>query len=167
MRVFTAPEVIETAGPEEASIFLAGSIEQGKAVEWQQQAIEHFKDLPGILLNPRRAVWDSSMVQDVSNPVFKEQVTWELDALESADVVFFYFQANTLSPITLMELGIVATWVGMADDPPYVVLVCEDGFWRAGNVQVLCERVGIRILPTLDRGLNHLTEVCARLACGH
>lgn len=167
MRVFTAPEKITFSLPDEAKIFLAGSIEQGKAVNWQQATVERFKDLPGVLFNPRREIWDASLTQDITNPVFKEQVTWELDALELADVVFFYFQADTLSPISLMELGIVATWVGMADDPPYVVLVCEDGFWRAGNIQVLCERAGIRILPTLERGLNHLAEVCARAACGH
>lgn len=168
MLLYTAPEKITSTGrADEPNIFLAGSIEQGKAVEWQQKMIGALSQFPVTVFNPRRASWDESMVQDISNPIFSEQVCWELDQLELSDIVFFYFQAGTLSPITLMELGIVATWVNMAKDPPYVVLVCEDGFWRAGNVQVLCERAGIRILPTLERGLNHLCEVCARNACGH
>lgn len=167
MQLFTAPEKVEFTGDESPNIFLAGSIEQGKATQWQQKVIDGLQHLPVTLFNPRRAVWDPNMVQDISNPVFSEQVCWELDQLERSDIVFFYFQADTLSPITLMELGIVATWLSMSDDPPYVVLVCEPGFWREGNVQVLCGRAGIRILSSLDRGLNHLYEVCARFAWGH
>jgi hypothetical protein len=167
MRLFTAPEPVIISGPEEPKIFLAGSIEQGKAVYWQRQLIGSFSSLPVTLFNPRREEWDETLVQDMSNPVFVEQVNWELDQLEKSDIVFFYFQAGTMSPITLMELGIVATWVDMADDPPYVVLVCEPGFWRLGNVQVLCQRAGIHVFPTLERGVDHMAEVCARAVCGH
>lgn len=168
MNLFTAPDRVIYTGPvEEPKIFLAGSIEQGKAALWQRDTLVELQDLPVTVFNPRREVWDDQMVQDISNPVFKEQVDWELDMLEKADIVFMYFQSETLSPITLLELGVVATWKDMADDPPYVILVCEPGFWRRGNVQIVCERAGIRVLPTLERGVNHLVEVCARFVRGH
>ena len=40
-------------------IFLAGSIEMGKAVEWQDKVSESLEEYSGNILNPRRVEWDN------------------------------------------------------------------------------------------------------------
>lgn len=122
---------------------MAGSIEMGAAELWQERVVEGLKDLDIVLLNPRRADWDSTWEQRAHDPNFNEQVNWELDALEAADWVIFYFDPNTKSPITLMELGI------MARPNARVSVCCPDGFWRKGNVEIVCQRNDIEMTDTI------------------
>src|SRR5690606_22033053 len=89
------------------TIFLAGSIEMGRAIPWQDKLAEIFSaEDKLVILNPRRPDWDSSWKQDPTpGTKFHEQVTWEQDYIEAADIVVFYFDPKTQSPITLLELG--------------------------------------------------------------
>ncbi|KAF2181343.1 hypothetical protein K469DRAFT_455080, partial [Zopfia rhizophila CBS 207.26] len=82
------------------SVFLVGSIEMGKAIDWQQELN------PITIFNPRRDDWDKSWEQGITNPPFREQVTWELDRLDEADVIALFFRPGILSLISLLELGI-------------------------------------------------------------
>lgn len=135
-------------------VFLAGSIEMGTAKEWQQEIIskimgwETQSDI--IILNPRRADWDSSWVQEKSNPQFSEQVNWELDGLKRADLIFFFFDPATMSPISLMELGYVG------GTSARVVVCCPPGFYRKGNVDIFCQRMGIPVLENFDEAVGFL-----------
>ena len=124
------------------SVFLAGSIEMGKAEDWQTRATSY---LAGkfIVLNPRREEWDASWEQDPSNKEFREQVQWELDALERADHIIVYFQPGTMSPISLLELGLHAK-SGKA------IAICPEGFWRRGNVLITCQKYKVPVVPTLE-----------------
>ena len=97
-------------------VFLAGSIEMGAAEPWQARLENALSPLAGTLLNPRRDDWDASWVQSIENAPFREQVEWELRGLRSADIVAIYFDPATKSPITLLELGLVAE--------RHTVLVC-------------------------------------------
>ena len=57
--------------PESISVFLAGSIEMGKAEDWQSETIKALSDLENIeVFNPRRDDWDSSWKQEESNRQF-------------------------------------------------------------------------------------------------
>ena len=118
-------------------VFLAGSIEMGNASKWQTQLTLQVINggKPFIVLNPRRDDWDSSWEQDPSaGTEFSEQVDWELDMIDDSDVVFFYFDPNTKSPISLLELGYVVA----KNKPLYVV--CPEDFYRYGNVIKTLER---------------------------
>lgn len=126
-------------------VFLAGSIEMGKAVDWQKQFLDATKDIDYTALNPRRADWDSSWEQAITHPQFHQQVTWELDGIDSAAVVVFYFDPATMSPITLMELGMVA-----ARNWQPAIVCCPPGYWRKGNVDIVCQRAGITVVDTLE-----------------
>src|SRR5262245_48903306 len=88
------------------SVFLAGSIEMGQAVDWQTEVTRALDDLDVVVLNPRRDEWDASWVQSIDNPDFRGQVEWELLAQERADVIAMYFAPATKAPITLLELGL-------------------------------------------------------------
>jgi hypothetical protein len=132
------------------SIFLAGSIEMGKAIDWQSKVQDILKDSPVVIFSPRRDDWDSSWKQDINEPKFNEQVTWELDHIDQADYIFMYFDPNTKSPITLLELGILAA------SPTKVLVCCPEGYWRKGNVDIVCQRYGISQLNNEDDFYNFI-----------
>ena len=89
----------------------------------------------------RQARKTTDLKQDIIEEKFKEQVNWELDLINEADVIALYLQANTMSPISLLELG------RHVKDGKLVVC-CLEGFWRRGNVQIVCDRYGIPLLDT-------------------
>ncbi|MCX4247915.1 nucleoside 2-deoxyribosyltransferase domain-containing protein [Paraliomyxa miuraensis] len=131
------------------SLFLAGSIEMDDAPRWQDQLIAALADTDLVILNPRREAWDATWEQRARCEPFREQVEWELEGLERADRVCFYFAPATKSPISLLELGLVAR-SGRA------VVCCPEGFWRRGNVEIVCGRYGIELLEDLDALARHL-----------
>lgn len=134
------------------TIFLAGSIELGRAVHWQKEVISKCENPPVVFLNPRRDDWDATWKQVKENPQFKEQVLWELAGLERADLIIMYFDPNTLSPITLLELGLHAR-------KNKVILYCPDGFYRKGNVDILCEMYNIKQVNSFDELINTINTI--------
>ncbi len=146
MKVIKPPKKLELYGKSEIvgkSIFLAGSIERGKAVDWQTEFTNSLADMDVTVLNPRRDDWDSSWEQKITNPQFKEQVTWELLALEKADVIVMYFDPKTMSPISLLEFGMYAR-------SGKLLVCCPEGFWRKGNVDVVCDMAHTKQFNTLQ-----------------
>lgn len=134
------------------TIFMAGSIDNGSAVDWYGDVIKLFEKT-GIFdrvriqfLNPRRDSWDASMEQAISNPEFSKQVKWELDGIRMSDVILFYFAPNSLSPVTMLECGVVT-------NPYYsgrVFVYCPEGFWRKGNIDFTCRYFGIPVYANLE-----------------
>ncbi|KAF2727573.1 hypothetical protein EJ04DRAFT_557296 [Polyplosphaeria fusca] len=124
-----------------ASVFLAGSIEMGTAIDWQSDVTAALRHLPVTVLNPRRDDWDKSWTQDISNPHFREQVDWEMNHLQKADIIALFFQPGTMSPISLLELGLHAS-------DGKLVVCCPEGFWRRGNVQMVCHTYKIPLFET-------------------
>lgn len=130
-------------------VFLAGSIEMDTAENWQMRVIESLHDADVTLYNPRRDDWDNTITQSINDPRFKEQVNWELDAIDDAAIVVMYFDPNAKSPITLLEFGLLA-------QSKKLIVACPDGFWRKGNVEVVCERWGIPLFNTLEELIAEL-----------
>lgn len=131
-------------------IFLAGSIDMGKAVEWQGEVADALKDYDIIILNPRRDDWDSSWEQKIENDKFREQVEWELRGMENADIIVYYFDPDGQAPITLLELGL------HANDNKFKVVCCPDGFWRKGNVDIVCDRYNIDTVDDLSSLIDEI-----------
>jgi Nucleoside 2-deoxyribosyltransferase like len=125
------------------SVFLAGSIEMGQAEAWQVHFEEGLRGAEITILNPRRDDWDSSWVQRIDNPQFRAQVEWELAGQEAATLIAIYFVPSTKAPVTLLELGLFAR-------SGKVVVCCPDGYWRKGNVEVVCARYGVPMVASLD-----------------
>jgi hypothetical protein len=134
-------------------IFLAGSIEMGKAEDWQTQVSNLLADQEDIIIfNPRRDDWDSSWVQSIHDDQFYAQVNWELDHIEKANVVLMYFDPTSQSPISLLELGILTAY------PDKVLVCCPEGFWRKGNVDIVCERFNIETVETKEEFLQYIID---------
>lgn len=147
--------MIQFKAPEEVTpvtfpkVFLAGSIEEGVAEEWQDRAARLLSDADLVILNPRREEWDPSWVQAIENIEFKRQVEWELNGMDMADHIIFYFDPATRSPITLLELGIHAP-------SGKCLMVCPGGFWRKGNVDIVCERYALPQFDSLEACIDYL-----------
>lgn len=133
------------------SVFLAGSIEMGKAEDWQSKVEKACTDYPINIFNPRRTDWDNSWKQSMSDKNFAGQVEWEHKHLDDADYIFLYFDPETKSPISMMELGLFA-------ERGNLIVVCPDGFWRKGNVEFICKHYELRLYNDLDSGIKDLLK---------
>lgn len=161
---FTAPEPI-TANGYLPHLFLGGSIDNGKATNWQDFALKHIRSSDDaesiIVMNPRRFNWNPHVEQLKTDPTLHEQVTWELDAMERADVILLWLEAGSLSPITLLELGLAAgqNHAGLLNK---ALVGCQPGFWRRGNVEIVCERYRIPFVDTLEELLVNGVDMLGR-----
>lgn len=137
------------------SIFLGGSISEGKAEDWQteisKELEERFSD-DVVILNPRRDDWDSSWKQTIDFKPFRTQVEWELHAQDIADLRIYYFDPETKSPITLLELGLYAA--------KKCLVCCPEDYFRKGNVDIVCKKFGI---PVFDNRDNFKSELVAQV----
>lgn len=133
------------------TIFLGGSIDMGSAVNWQREAEEWIAtNLPHVIaVNPRRADWDASWEQSLDNIEFAYQVSWEHYGLMNCSVVILNFLPESMSPITLLELGIMAT-----TRPRNTIVVCPDGFYRKGNVEFICKLHNVSMVNTIEQALQ-------------
>lgn len=146
---------------ERISIMLGGTIEMGNSDDWQTDIYNRLCKVDDTLgffdnldvLNPRRDSWDSSWTQKQSNPQFNEQVNWELDSIEDSDIIFFNILPDSKSPITLMEIG-------LCKNKSSVIVCCPEGFYRKGNVDIICSRYGMQQYTDIDSAFGALlTEI--------
>jgi hypothetical protein len=158
-KIITAPEPL-CINPDNFVIFLAGSIEMGTAEDWQKKVIRKLEGrLRLTILNPRRADFYAYQKQDILNPYFYGQVTWELNALERADRILMYFAPDTKSPISLLELGLFAH-ERSKENGSKLIVCCPDGFWRKGNVEMVCQRYGIKMVDDVVALSDSIVSEC-------
>lgn len=148
--IYQAPEFISIT-PGNKSIFLAGTIDMGNSENWQQKVIDTYGHWGNVdIYNPRRDDWDSSWIQEFSNDQFYRQVKWEINAMKKCDIIVMYFLATSQSPITLLELGLFAASGKLR-------VCCEPGFWRRGNVEIVCEEYHVPFYSDFNKLLSNLT----------
>lgn len=140
--VITSPQPLQQDDPR-PRIFLAGSINMGQTRDWQAEFAAALSGLDVIILNPRREDWDTGWRTEADEPEFRRQVEWELQALESADVIVMYLDPGSQSPISLLEFGLYAR-------SGRLIVLCPPGFWRKGNVDVTAEYYGVRRVDSLE-----------------
>lgn len=125
------------------SVFLAGTTSRVDTTDWREVLSASLSDVPITIYNPYRSDWDSSWCEDVSFAPFREQVEWELAKQAQADIVVVYFHPATQAPISLLELGLCARDAGKG------IVVCPEGYWKRGNVQILCNTFGVEMVDTV------------------
>jgi hypothetical protein len=129
--------------PEPPVVFLAGAIDMGEADDWQKEVIDSLKDVPCVILNPRRKDWDKSWKQDIENDKFREQVEWELKGLEQCSLIALCLTKDSKAPISLLEMGLHISDGRM-------IVHCPEGFYRKGNVDIVCEKYGVPVLQDFE-----------------
>ena len=148
---YKAPEVFPTDDGK-VRVFLAGSIEMGTAENWQERLCKELEETDIVILNPRRDDFDVTQEQTASNPYMRTQIEWELTALENADIILMYFDPNTKSAITLLELGLFKNKA--------IALCCPDGFWRQANIQIVCEWYDIPFTTDKELFFERSVKLC-------
>lgn len=126
------------------SVFLAGTIDDGKSEDWQAKCIIHlesvFDDI--CIVNPRRSQWVSMDDNTIQNPELVSQIKFEISNFMRTDTVLLWLEPDSKSPISLLELGILC-----CDDaerlreglPPRLVVYCPHEFYRSANVWTTVE----------------------------
>ena len=127
--VVTVPSLyIPTSG---IKIFLAGSIDQPEENNWRKHAILHIQNSwfnhPDnedsiTIYSPRRSgKWSTEMEN--------EQAAWDTSKLSMVDYIILHLTGTTISPVSLLELGIFIT-------NPKLFLSIDDSYTRKHVVEL-------------------------------
>lgn len=153
-----APDSIPIATPGPI-IFAAGGITD--CPDWQQEFRKLLSDAPGVLLNPRRAVFPMDMPDEA-----KRQIQWEWNGLRIADVIAFWFAAETVQPIVLFELGsALERWYTAPGKPRSLIIGAHRGYPRRVDVEIQTRL----IFPNLhiSSSLEHVADRVRSYALDH
>ncbi len=142
--VVTAPEKFNPPYAEMGSVFLAGAIDMGAAVDWQASVIEQLQAVDGLLIfNPRRDAFTAETLD--------EQILWELEALEAADTVFMWFPLNAKAPVAMLETGLFMR-------TGKLLIGAELGFYRRRNLELTCASYGVHLYDDLYEMVGYFTS---------
>ena len=126
--------------PNSKSVFLAGTIDNGDSLNWQDKTIIELTNL-GIndieIYNPRRENWNSNP----SKEDIEYQIKWEQDHLDKADVIVMVLLDDSKSPISLLELGLYAK-------SNKLIVFCTPNFYRWDNIRLTCEKYNIQLVES-------------------
>ncbi|KAK4176941.1 hypothetical protein QBC36DRAFT_328173 [Triangularia setosa] len=121
------------------TVFLAGTTTRTDGPEWRDTLFQSILHLPITVYNPLRPDWDSSWREDINFAPFREQVEWEFDMLNQADLVVVYFGPQTDAPISLLEFGLSAR-------SGRVAVCCHKDYKKRGNVEIVSRKLGLKVL---------------------
>lgn len=113
-------------------VFLAGTIENGKSIDWQSEISSYCNEIGLTAFNPRRSKWN----EKANEEELSEQISWELEHMEKADYIIMYILGDSKSPISLLELGLHAR-------EGKLIVFCPKSFYRYKNVEITCNRYNI------------------------
>lgn len=146
-QITVAPEPF-SSDDDMLSVYLAGAIDMGAAVDWQAYVIKRLSDTPIRILNPRR---DTPFTPDMLD----EQIRWELDAMDRADWILMWFPKDSKAPVALFESGLF--W---ADETKFIV-GAEQGFYRRRNLELTANHIMRPLYASIE---ELLTVLHSRLA---
>ena len=137
----------------EVSLFLAGTIDNGAAVDWQKEFVTNIQDFTKkykpaeftyasylAIYNPRRPDWNPNTPYTYTNADMYQQINWEMKALKHASYIIFNFLPNSDSMISLLELGLYA------DSGKILAVCCPDEYKKSANVHAVCDEFKIPLI---------------------
>ena len=69
--------------------------------------------------------------------------------MEYADIIIMYFAPGSQSPISLMEFGMYAK-------SKKLMVICPEGFWRKGNVDIVCKKYQTKTFESFDELVDQI-----------
>ena len=143
MNIFTPEEFKINSKPEDnKSVFLAGTIDNGDSLNWQDKTITELINL-GIaninIYNPRREHWPSKDQHQET----EYQIKWEQEHLDKSDLIVMVLLDESKSPISLLEMGLYA-------ESKKLIVFCTPNFYRWNNVRFTCEKYHIPLIQDND-----------------
>ncbi|MDG1333826.1 MAG: nucleoside 2-deoxyribosyltransferase domain-containing protein [Crocinitomicaceae bacterium] len=139
--IFRPPNDISQIPQDRASVFLAGSMATTRKNNWRQtatrtfQAAYHFFDPT----NPRH--------NNLNDEEMRNHIKWELEAMKLSDIIILNFLPDSLSPISLVEIG-------MYISSNKLVVVCPKEFYKWRYIDTLCNEYNTPIFNQLEDVLN-------------
>ncbi|ORY61548.1 uncharacterized protein BCR38DRAFT_440519 [Pseudomassariella vexata] len=124
------------------SVFLAGSTAKTDTADWRIAVSDSLADLPLTVFNPFRADWGRDWTDLACRP-YREQIEWELDMQERADVVLVYLHPVTDAPVSMLELGLCVR-SGKA------VVCVPEGFRSRANVLLVCAKFEVEVVEGIE-----------------
>ena len=79
-----------------------------------------------------------------------------------ADLIAMFFDPESKAPVSLLELGLAA-----GEGKGRVIVGCPEGYWKRGNVQVVCRRFGIELVGSLEELRDAVLRVVGHLIGNH
>lgn len=140
--VYNSKSSFKDSSDNHISIFLAGTIDSGNSVNWQQEIINNLQeyDLQNLTIyNPRRLDWPS----DADHEEMQFQIKWEQEHLDKADIIIMVLTDTSKSPITLLEMGLYAK-------SKKLYVFCTDKFYRYDNVKLTCDKYNVPLINTTN-----------------
>ena len=138
INVITPEITTEESSNDNKSVFLAGTIDNGNSLNWQDKTISELMKL-GIenldIYNPRREHWN----QNPSKEEMQNQIVWEQEHLDKADIIAMVLLDDSKSPISLLELGLYAK-------SNKLIVFCTPNFYRFDNIRLTCEKYDIELV---------------------
>ena len=130
--------------PKYISVFLAGGITNCE--NWQKEVEKYLSNIEKIsVMNPRNDTFDVTNEQ-----ASKNQIKWEFDRLEKADIFSMYFcNSESVQPICLYELGrnIVRMQQRFPNDwEDRIIISVENGYSRESDVIMQTKLCASRLL---------------------
>lgn len=124
------------------SVFLAGTIDNGDSLNWQDKVIIELINL-GVknleVFNPRREHWDPNPTKEE----IEKQITWEQNHLDMANLIVLVLLDESKSPISFLELGLYAK-------SKKLIVFCTPNFYRWDNVKLTCKKYNIELIQDLN-----------------
>lgn len=117
------------------TVFLAGTIEMGNSPDWQREVFHRLNSYDMNILNPRRVVYGETAIE--------EQVNWELDAMEMADLIIMHLEPDCKAPVSMLEFGLYAK-------SGKLIVHCPEGFWRRDNILITARRYGTKMVSDME-----------------
>ncbi|KAF5608460.1 uncharacterized protein FSUBG_4678 [Fusarium subglutinans] len=130
-------------GDQKTSIFLAGTTTNTGGPDWRETLTRALIHHPVTIFNPNRPDWDRTWKENFSDKRWEEQVWWELDMQEAADIIVFMFHRSTDAPISLMEFGLA-----VKTKLKRVFVCAQEGYKKKGNVEAVCKRFEAKLVHT-------------------
>ncbi|KAF5021712.1 hypothetical protein F66182_6239 [Fusarium sp. NRRL 66182] len=122
-------------------VFLAGTTTNTGEPDWRETLTKALSNHSVTILNPSRPDWDRTWKEDFSDMRWSDQIRWELDMQEAADIIVVFFHRSTEAPISLLEFG-------LAVKMKKVVVCVQEGYRKRGNVEAVCQRFGAILTNT-------------------
>lgn len=146
----------EHSRPYRNKLFLAGTIESGTARDWQRSVAEDILSREGVTIyNPRRPAWAGEQ-RTLSCSLFCEQVLWEQRMLKLSSHVFFNFEPNSISLITMGE------FYQCLELKKIMVVCCPKEYRGSGNVILMCALYNVPVYETLVEAVDHMNLLLNR-----
>ncbi len=139
--IFTSEQKLPKRKSADHYTFLAGSIDYKLITNWRKQVINILgKD--NNFFDPTNKNHDT-----LSKKEMKNHIEWELGALLLSDKIILNLLPHSLSPISLVELGLYV-------DSGKLIVICPKEFYKSEYVYTLCQKYNTPVFEDITQALS-------------